>query len=144
MRLNLNPPRYRIRLLTALLLVFSGWALALLSRPEPSQPDVPYVDTPPEVVEAIRLINLNAAQAKVFKASATTYSNDLRTATAKIFRDKLDIKRKLNKKQRVLAKRMDAQVLEVLNKDQIEAYQAFSKTLDEKVKSFGRRKPRAG
>jgi hypothetical protein len=97
----------------------------------------------PEVVAAIRLINLNAAQAKVFKASATTYSNDLRTATAKIFRDKLDIKRKLKKKQRVLAKKMDAQVLEVLNKDQIEAYQAFSKTLDEKVKSFGRRKPRA-
>lgn len=97
----------------------------------------------PEVVEAIRLINLNAAQAKVFKASATIYSNDLRTATTKIFRERLDIKRKLKKKQRVLAKRLDAQVLAVLNKDQIEAYQAFSKTLDEKVKSFGKRKPRA-
>lgn len=53
MRLNLNSSRHRLRLLTALLLIFSGWALALLSRPEPSQPDVPYVDTPPEVVEAM-------------------------------------------------------------------------------------------
>ena len=97
----------------------------------------------PEVIEAIRLINLEPAQAKVFRAAATEYSIDLRLATAKIFRDKLDIKRKLKKKQRVLAKRMDEKVMAELDSNQIEPYEALRKLLDNKVKSLGRRKPGA-
>ncbi|MDA7785180.1 hypothetical protein N8944_04840 [Pseudomonadales bacterium] len=94
----------------------------------------------PEVVAAVREINLNAAQAQAFKAAVTKYSNDLRVATAKIFRDKLDIKRKLKKKQRVLAKRMDEEVIEVLEPNQIAPYNAFVETFNEAVRaSFSRR-----
>jgi hypothetical protein len=94
----------------------------------------------PEVVAAVREINLNAAQAQVFKAAVTKYSNDLRAATAKIFRDKLDIKRKLKKKQRVLAKRMDEEVIEVLEPNQIAPYNAFVETFNEAVRASFRRR----
>jgi hypothetical protein len=94
----------------------------------------------PEVVAAVREINLNAAQAQVFKAAVSKYSNDLRAATAKIFRDKLDIKRKLKKKQRVLAKRMDEEVIEVLEPNQISPYNAFVETFNEAVKASFRRR----
>jgi hypothetical protein len=89
----------------------------------------------PEVVAAVRAINLNAAQAQVFKAAVTKYSNDRRAATAKIFRDKLDIKRKLKKKQRVLAKRMDEEVIEVLEQNQIAPYNAFVETFNEAIRA---------
>ena len=94
----------------------------------------------PEVVAAVRAINLNAAQAQVFKAAVTKYSNDRRAATAKIFRDKLDIKRKLKKKQRVLAKRMDEEVIEVLEPNQIAPYNAFVETFNEAVRASFRRR----
>ena len=94
----------------------------------------------PEVVAAVREINLNAAQAQVFKAAVSKYSNDLRAATAKIFRDKLDIKRKLKKKQRVLAKRMDEEVIEVLEPNQIAPYNAFVETFNEAVRASFRRR----
>lgn len=94
----------------------------------------------PEVVAAVREINLSAAQAQVFKAAVSKYSNDLRAATAKIFRDKLDIKRKLKKKQRVLAKRMDEEVIEVLEPNQISPYNAFVETFNEAVKASFRRR----
>ena len=94
----------------------------------------------PEVVAAVREINLNAAQAQVFKAAVSKYSNDLRAATAKIFRDKLDIKRKLKKKQRVLAKRMDEEVIEVLEPNQIAPYNAFVETFNEALRASFRRR----
>ena len=94
----------------------------------------------PKVIEAARKINLNAVQAQVFKASVTQYSDDLKAATAKIFRDKLDIKRKLKKKRRVLAKRRDEEVMAVLEAKQIEPYKAFVEIFNEAVRaSFGRR-----
>lgn len=92
----------------------------------------------PQVLDAIRAINLNASQAKVFRASATKYGDDLRAATAKIFRDRLDIKRKLKKKQRVLAKRMDDEIMASLNSEQVSAYQTFSTLLSDKIKAPGR------
>jgi hypothetical protein len=97
----------------------------------------------PQVLDAIRAINLNASQAKIFRASATKYGDDLRAATAKIFRDRLDIKRKMKKKQRVLAKRMDDEIMASLNNEQVSAYQTFTTLLSDKVKALGRKKPGA-
>ncbi len=110
------------------------------SKPPAAQEQPKGIWADPQVLDAIRAINFNAAQALVFKASATKYSNDLRAATAKIFREKLDIKRKIKKKQRVLAKRMDGEVMAVLDANQTAAYKTFVKTFSERVKaSFGRR-----
>ena len=92
----------------------------------------------PDVMQAIQAINLSASQAKVFKASATKFSNDLRIAAEKILRESLDINRKLKKKRRVLVKRMDAQVMAVLKDDQKAQYQAFSVILVDKIKNLGR------
>jgi hypothetical protein len=97
----------------------------------------------PEVAQAIRAIGLGPMQAKVFRESATKFSTDMQQATAKIFRDKLDIKRKLKKKRRVLAKRMDAEVVAVLMSAQIPAYEAFSKILGKKMQAQGRSRPGA-
>jgi hypothetical protein len=67
----------------------------------------------------------------------------MQQVTAKILRDKLDIKRKLKKKRRVLAKRMDAEVVAVLLSAQIPAYEAFSKILGKKMQAQGRSRPGA-
>lgn len=91
-----------------------------------------------QVMQAIQAINLTTSQAQVFKASATKFSNDLRTASEKILRESLDINRKLKKKRRVLVKRMDAEVMAVLESDQKAQYRAFSATLANKIKNLGR------
>ena len=92
----------------------------------------------PDVTQAIQAISLSAAQAKMFKASATKFSIDLRVASEKILRESLDINRKLKKKRRVLIKRMDAEVIAVLENSQKSQYQAFSAILMDKIKNAGR------
>ena len=111
-------------------------ALANITSKNANQPQGIWAD--PDVMQAIQAINLSASQAKVFKASATKFSNDLRIAAEKILRESLDINRKLKKKRRVLVKRLDAQVMAVLKDDQKAQYQAFSAILVDKVKNLGR------
>ncbi len=101
-----------------------------------NQPQGIWADS--DVIAAIRAINLSASQAKVFKASATKFSNDLRIASEKILRESLDIDRKLKKKRRVLVKRMGVEVVAVLENDQVAHYQAFSNVLAGKIKNVGR------
>ena len=108
------------------------------TQAEQAVPQVRGIWGDPEVAQAIRAIGLGPMQAKVFRESATKFSTDMQQATAKIFRDKLDIKRKLKKKRRVLAKRMDAEVVAVLMSAQIPAYEAFSKILGKKMQAQGR------
>ena len=48
-----RPSRTRLRVLTTTLFIFVCWAVAVETRPKAVNPDVPYVDTPPEVVEAM-------------------------------------------------------------------------------------------
>lgn len=91
-----------------------------------------------DVTAAIQAINLSPSQAKVFKTSATKFSNDLRMAAEKIIRESLDTNRRLKKKQRVLIKRMGAEVMAVLENDQKAQYQAFSAILADKIKNLGR------
>ncbi len=101
-----------------------------------NQPQGIWADS--DVTEAVQAINLSASQAKVFKASATKFSNDFRVAAEKIIRESLDTNRKLKKKQRVLIKRMDAEIMTVLESDQKVRYQDFSKLLANKMKTLGR------
>jgi hypothetical protein len=107
------------------------------SSEEQPQPRGIWADS--QVTQAILAINMDSDQAKVFRQAATKYSNNLRTAAAKIFREKLDIKRKLKKKQRVLAKRMDKQVTAVLAERQRPAYEAFSAIFSQRTKALARR-----
>ena len=92
----------------------------------------------PEVIEAIRAINFSNSQATVFNSAATDFSNDLRKATAKILRDDSDTRRRVKRAQRKFIKRMDAEVLVVLESNQIARYQAFSALLLEKIKASTR------
>lgn len=94
-----------------------------------------------DVIDAIRSIALNTDQRKVFKTAASEFSDALRTATAKIIRDKLDIKRRLTKKQRVLAKRMDEKVIAVLAEKQVANYEAFRDVFTNKLRSLSTVKP---
>ena len=103
---------------------------------ETSQPQGIWADS--EVIAAIQAINMKPSQAKVFKASATKFSNDLRAASEKILRESLDINRKIKKKRRVLSKRMDKEVIAILDRDQIAQYRAFSSLLAEKISNLGR------
>ncbi len=88
----------------------------------------------PDVIEAIRSIDFNARQAKVFKSAATDFSNDLRKATAKILRDDSDTRRRVKKAQRILFKRMNEKMSAVLQGNQLKQYQVFSDVLLEKIR----------
>ena len=92
----------------------------------------------PEVIEAIRAINFNNSQAMVFNSAATNFSNDLRKATAKILRDDSDTRRRVKRTQRRFLKRMDEEVLVVLERNQVARYQVFSALLLEKIKASTR------
>ena len=87
----------------------------------------------PDVIAAILAIDFSASQAKVFKAAATDFSNNLRKATAKILRDDSDTRRRVKKTQRTLLKRLDEKVTTVLGSNQIARYQGFSNILLEKI-----------
>ena len=88
----------------------------------------------PDVINAIRFINFNNCQAKVFKSAATDFSNDLRKATAKILRDDSDTRRRVKRTQRKSLKRMDEEVSVALESIYLAHYQVFSALPMEKIR----------